>query len=98
MSISSEEVSHIAHLARLELSHDEVPRYAEQLSKILDYVEQLKQLNTEGVEPTSHALDVNNVFREDVVQHRLTEQQVFQNAPEREDHYFKVPQIMEDKR
>lgn len=98
MSIDLQEVKHIAILARLDLSNAEIPLYAKQLSKILDYVEQLKDLNTDNIEPTSHILNLSNVFRNDEIHHELNQKQVFQNAPEQEDNFFKVPQIMGEKR
>ncbi len=63
--MSPEEVRWVAHLARLELAEDELPDITRQLSAIIDYVNQLQKLNTDGVEPLAHALDVHNIFRED---------------------------------
>jgi len=98
MSISHQNVQNIANLARLDLSNKEISIYAEQLSKILDYVDQLNNLDTENIEPTSHVLNLTNIVRKDEVTHILGEEQVFQNAPEQEDGFFKVPQIMGEKK
>lgn len=94
MSISTEQVQHIARLARLSLEPQEFARYAQQLDQILNYVNQLNELETSNIEPASHALPFMNVFRADQVQQVLSVQEVFQNAPEQEDHFFRVPQIL----
>lgn len=96
MAISSQQVEHIARLARLALSEEERERVGEQMGRILEYVEQLAELDTTQVEPASHALPLLNVAREDQIHQRLTSAQIFQNAPEREGHFFKVPQIMSE--
>lgn len=95
MSISKQEVLHIAQLAQLELSDERAERFGKQLGNILAYVEQLNELDTTGVEPTSHVLAVENVLRSDSVSHRLSSTEVFQNAPDQDGAYFKVPQILE---
>ena len=96
MSISQQQVEHIARLSRLALSPEELSRVAEQMGRILEYVEQLGQLNTEGVEPASHALPLANVTREDHIVHRLNAEEIFQNAPDPEGAFFRVPQIMSE--
>jgi aspartyl-tRNA(Asn)/glutamyl-tRNA(Gln) amidotransferase subunit C len=93
--ISPEEVAHVAHLARLNLSEAEQEQFTAQLSAILDYMAQLNEVPTEGVEPTSHVLDLVNVFREDRVQQTITVEEVLRNAPERAHHYVVVPRIVE---
>ncbi|PKL79440.1 MAG: Asp-tRNA(Asn)/Glu-tRNA(Gln) amidotransferase GatCAB subunit C [Candidatus Melainabacteria bacterium HGW-Melainabacteria-1] len=95
-SISQQQVEHIARLARLALAPDEAPRYGEQLERVLSLVEQLEQLDTESVAPASHALPLFNVSREDLISHRLDSSEIFQNAPETEDTFFRVPQIMSE--
>ena len=67
MSISREDVIHVSNLARLNLREDEVEKFTEQLSAILEHIAKLNEVDTEGVEPTSHVLDIVNVFREDEV-------------------------------
>lgn len=96
MAITQQQVEHIARLARLVLSPEELPRYGEQLGRILGYIEQLEQLDTEGVAPASHALPLFNVSRSDEVVHRLSQSEIFQNAPEPEEQFFRVPQIMSE--
>ncbi|SDE40169.1 aspartyl/glutamyl-tRNA(Asn/Gln) amidotransferase subunit C [Paenibacillus sp. UNCCL117] len=95
MSITVKDVEHVAALARLELSEEEKEKFAEQLNAILGYAEQLEQLDTEGVEPTSHAMPLVNVMREDVVKPSLNLDKVLQNAPDEEDGQIKVPAVLE---
>src|SRR5262249_36769905 len=82
-SLTAEQVRWIAHLARLELSDAELATMTRQLGAILDYVAQLQQVDTEGVEPLAHALDVHNVFREDVPAPSLPAGQALANPPRR---------------
>jgi len=93
--LSPEEVAHVAHLARLKLSEAEQEQFTAQLGAILDYMEQLNEVPTEGVEPTSHVLDLVNVFREDRVHQTVTVEEVLRNAPESAHHYVVVPRIVE---
>ena len=95
MGISVKEVEYLAHLARIQLTAQELERFAGQLDEILAYVEKLKLAKTEGVPPTSHVLELTNVFREDKVQPSLPTEKVLANAPEREGPFFKVPQIID---
>lgn len=95
MSVSPEEVRHIAKLARLRLSEDEQRLMAEQLSSILDYVEQLNELDVSEVEPMSHVLDLVNATREDVVEQRITHDEALRNAPSADSDYFRVPRVIE---
>ncbi|OEF99245.1 asparaginyl/glutamyl-tRNA amidotransferase subunit C [Vulcanibacillus modesticaldus] len=95
MSISRDEVKHIANLSRLTLADEEIESYLEQLNKILGFVKKLDELNTDNVEPTSHVLKISNVFREDKVRDSLTTEMVSQNAPDWKDGQFKVPKVME---
>jgi aspartyl-tRNA(Asn)/glutamyl-tRNA(Gln) amidotransferase subunit C len=91
MSISREDVLHVARLARLELSEAEVERFQEQLSAILDAVSKVQELDLTDVPPTSHPLDVVNVWREDEPRPSLPLEEALANAPERDDGFFKVP-------
>ena len=93
--IQQEEVKHIAKLARLQLSDDELPRYTEQVGRILAFFDELKQLDTTGVEPTAHPIPVSNAFREDTVRPSLGADRALANAPHREGDYFRVPKILE---
>lgn len=96
MSLTKQEVEHIARLARLELSDAEKEEYTGQLNEILHFVEKLNQLDTTGIEPTAHAIRVQNVFRPDAVHPSMDPEAALSNAPERRDNYFKVPKILED--
>jgi aspartyl-tRNA(Asn)/glutamyl-tRNA(Gln) amidotransferase subunit C len=97
MEISKEQVEHVARLARLEVSEDEKAMFARQLSAILTYMEQLKEVSTEGVEPTATVLPTENVFREDEVKPSLTQELALANAPDQADGFFRVPKILEDR-
>ena len=92
--IDLEQVRKVAHLARLELTPEEEQRLPSQLSAILDYVEQLSELDTDNVAPTTRAIDVSNVFREDVQKTFGDRELLLENAPDREDDFFRVPKIM----
>jgi aspartyl-tRNA(Asn)/glutamyl-tRNA(Gln) amidotransferase subunit C len=91
MAITREDVLHVARLARLELSADEVERFQEQLAAILDAVSKVQELDLAGVPPTSHPLDVVNVWREDEPRPSLPVEDVFANAPDRDGDLFRVP-------
>lgn len=95
MSLTLEQVQKVAKLARLELSADDLVRMQHQLSAILDYVDQLQQLDTEGVEPLAHPLPIQNVFRDDEPQPSLPVDQALQNAPTRIGDYFGVPAVFD---
>lgn len=94
MSISKEEVKHIADLARLELSEEEISKFQKELSSILEYVSQLSEVDTEKVEPTFQTTGLENVFREDKVEdHELSQKEALKNAPDKKDGYFKVKPV-----
>ncbi len=94
-SIDQAEVRHIMQLSRLNLTDEEIERFSEQLSSILQYVEQLNELDTADVEPTAHALPIHNVFREDEATSPLPVDAVLANAPQREQGFFKVPKVLD---
>ena len=96
MSLSPEQVSWVAHLARLELGPADREMMARQLSAILEYMEQLKQVNTDGVEPLAHALAVHNVFRDDEPAPSLPVDQALANAPQRKGDFFRVPAVLDN--
>lgn len=96
MGLTINEVEHVARLARLELSAEEKERFTHQLNDILQYVEKLKELDTDGVEPTAHVIPLQNVLREDAVRPSLDREDVLANAPDREEAFFKVPKIIEE--
>jgi len=91
--MTSDEVHWIAHLARLELSDEEVRTMTRDLGAILDYVNQLSQVNTDGVEPLAHPLDMSNVFRADEVKSSLPVDLSLVNAPDRREDYYGVPAV-----
>jgi aspartyl-tRNA(Asn)/glutamyl-tRNA(Gln) amidotransferase subunit C len=91
MAITRDEVLHVARLARLELSDDEVERFTEQLSAILEAVAKVSELDLSEVEPTAHPLDLVNIWAEDVSRACLPRDEALANAPEREAGFFKVP-------
>ncbi|MBI4717033.1 MAG: Asp-tRNA(Asn)/Glu-tRNA(Gln) amidotransferase subunit GatC [Planctomycetes bacterium] len=88
-------VRHVAHLARLNISDAEVALYAEQLSRVLGYMEQLGELATDGIAPTAHPLPVVNVFRDDVPVEPWDPQRALQNAPQRQGAFFRVPKVLD---
>jgi aspartyl-tRNA(Asn)/glutamyl-tRNA(Gln) amidotransferase subunit C len=93
--LTQEEVDYIANLSRLHLSEAERERAAGELSQILGYFEKLKELDTEGVEPTEHVLPVVNVLRADKSRPGLTTEAALQNAPEQAASMFQVPRVVE---
>ncbi len=95
MMIDEKTVEYAAALAKLTLSEDEKTRVAGELDHILDYINTMNGLNTEGVEPMSHVLPVRNVFREDVVINQDDRDVLLRNAPEKKDGSFVVPKTVE---
>jgi aspartyl-tRNA(Asn)/glutamyl-tRNA(Gln) amidotransferase subunit C len=95
MSLSPEQVRWVAHLARLQLSEAELATLTPQLSAIVDYVAQLREVDTEGVEPLAHALEVANVFRADEPAPSLPVDDALANAPERRGDFYAVPAVLE---
>jgi aspartyl-tRNA(Asn)/glutamyl-tRNA(Gln) amidotransferase subunit C len=95
MPLSREDVLHVARLARIALSDDEVERFQTQLSDILDHFDVLRQIDTEGVPPTAHTLDLLNVERDDEVQPSMPVEDVLRNAPAREGDLFRVRAVLE---
>jgi aspartyl-tRNA(Asn)/glutamyl-tRNA(Gln) amidotransferase subunit C len=94
MALTREEVLHVAELARLSLSPEEIELFTLQLNEILEYVEKLQELDTSGVAPLAHVIPLFNVFREDQVRESLPLDAVLENAPAREDGNFLVPRII----
>ncbi len=94
MAISIEEVQHIAKLAKLTFTEQELQRFTKELNKILEYVEKLNELDTSDVEPLSHTTDIHNVMRSDEVQSSLPVEKALANAPSREGNFFKVPKVV----
>lgn len=94
--LTREEVRKIALLSRLDFDDDEADAFADQISSILEYVQKLNELNTDGVEPTSHSLSLASVMREDAVVPSLANEQALANAPEAETGCFRVPPIIQE--
>ena len=94
MKITVEEVEHVARLARLEVSTEEKQNLTEQLNEILLYMEKLNELDTTGVVPTSHVVDLHNAFREDIVEESMDRTETLKNAPEDNDAEFVVPRVI----
>lgn len=95
-SITRAEVAHLAKLARLALSETELDHYAGQLDVILGAVARVSEVVNDSIPPTSHAVPVVNVFREDVVKNTLTSEQALSGAPAKEDDRFRVPRILDE--
>jgi len=89
------DIKQVAELARLNLKPEEQGKLEKDLNAILAYVEQLQELNTQKVEPTSHVLPLENVFRKDLTKPVQIREQVFKHAPKREGKFFKVPKVIE---
>lgn len=97
MAVTLKDVEQIARLARLEFSEAEKETFTHQLNAILAYVEQLNTLDTTAVEPLSHVIDFQNVFREDVAQPGLTPTEALRNAPAKTEQFFRVPKVIGDR-
>lgn len=95
MAINKDTVKYTANLARIELSDKELENFTGQLDRILAYVEKLDALDVAKLEPTSHVLEMKNVYREDIVKGSLPVSDVIKNAPGKENNLFKVPKIIE---
>lgn len=95
MKITREEVAHVARLAMLEITEQEVVLYTQQLNAILEYADRLKELETKSVAPMAHVLPLHNVFREDEESSCLTREAALANAPAEEDGMFRVPRVIE---
>lgn len=96
-SLDAEKVRKVAVLARLKLSDAEISDYTSKLGNILKYVDTLNEVDTEGVEPMVHAVELSNVFRADEVQPSLPRDVALRNAPKTDGTFFLVPQILEEK-
>lgn len=95
MKITVAEVEHVARLARLELSQDETNLFVGQMDAILGYVDKLGELNTDGIHPTSHAVPVENAFRQDQAQPSIGVAKALANAPDRAESFYRVPKVIE---
>ena len=94
MKITPQEVSHVADLARLHMSQEEIEAMARQLDDILTYVAKLNELDTEAIVPTTHAISIVNAFREDEMKQSLGREKVLANAPQENGESFVVPRVI----
>ena len=94
--LTTEQIRHVAHLARLKCSDQEIATLTDQLGDILDYVAQLEQLDTDNVEPLAHCLPIHNVFRDDDIKPSLSNDQALANAPARDGEFFVLPKVLGD--
>ncbi len=95
MSLTPEEVTHIARLARVGLSQDDVSRFQDQLSQILDYFQRLQEADTENIPPTAHTLAMHNIMRDDEPRPSFDKEDILANAPQREGDHFRVRAVLE---
>lgn len=95
MSVSKEDVKHIAVLSRLTVPEGELDKFTEQFNQILDYADKMQKLDTKGIEPTASILPVSNVFREDVALPGVSHEDALKNAPAVHNGGFKVPRVLE---
>lgn len=93
--LNDDAVRHVAQLARLRVTDDEVRLYANQLAKVLDYMEQLNELDTGDVPPMAHAVPLTNVLREDVVRESWPAEAALANAPQKQDGFFRLPKVLD---
>jgi aspartyl-tRNA(Asn)/glutamyl-tRNA(Gln) amidotransferase subunit C len=94
MPITLKDVEYVAKLAKLALSDEEKKKFQRELDKIIRYIDQLNQVDTENVLTTSHVLPMQNVFREDEVRPSLTQEEALSNAPDKKDGYFRCPGLL----
>lgn len=95
MTINEETIRYVAALAKLSVSEEEKQKVMQDLDHILEYIETMNGLDTEGVEPMSHVLPIKNVFREDEVTNKADREELLRNAPKRVDGSFAVPKTVE---
>ena len=93
--ISDETIDYVSILAKLELSEDEKEQAKKDMGRMLDYIDKLGELDTEGVEPMSHVFPIQNVFREDVVSNTDMKEELLSNAPDQKDGMFMVPRTFD---
>ena len=94
-TITTDEVKHVATLARLEFNEEEIRQFTHQLARILDYIGKLNELDTTDVPPTSHVIPIRNVVKEDVAKPSYDRELVLATAPATEEGYFEVPKVIE---
>jgi len=94
MKITENDIVKVANLARLELSADDIRDMVDKVGDILTYIDKLNELNTDGIEPTTHAISVSNAFRDDVVKESLPQEKALQNGPLQNGEAFVVPRVI----
>jgi aspartyl-tRNA(Asn)/glutamyl-tRNA(Gln) amidotransferase subunit C len=92
--LSKKEVEHVAWLSHIELSEEEKTLFTEQFNEILEYFKKIDEVDTEGVEPTYHVLDLKNVYRKDETEPSLSTEEALMNAPKKEKKFLKAPRIV----
>jgi aspartyl-tRNA(Asn)/glutamyl-tRNA(Gln) amidotransferase subunit C len=97
VSVTIKDVEHVASLARLSFTADEKKKLVAELNTILEYMEQLNELDTSNVEPLSHVIELSNVFREDLLKPGLSREEALRNAPAKTGKFFKVPKVIGDR-
>lgn len=97
MSVTLKDVEHVAKLARLEFTAEEKEKLVRELNKILGYMDKLNELETTNIEPLSHVVELQNVFRDDVARPSPDVEEMLKNAPARKDSFFRVPKVIGDK-
>jgi aspartyl-tRNA(Asn)/glutamyl-tRNA(Gln) amidotransferase subunit C len=95
MSVSKEDVKHIANLSKLNLTDEELEKYTTELSDIVNFANELSNIDVEGVKPTAHILDIRNVFRKDEVQASYDREEILKNAPSKDAGCVSVPKVVE---
>ena len=96
MSLTREDVEKVALLARLSLTEEEVTEMTDQLGNVLQYIDQLSELDTDSVQPMAHAVELCNVFADDVVHESLDRERALANAPKRDEECYRVPAVLGD--
>ncbi len=96
MQITDETVDKIAELAKLKFEGEKKQEIKKDLNKVLDFVEKINELDTEGIEPLIHISDEINVLRADVSENNTTQQEALKNAPKKDNYYFKIPKVIQD--
>ena len=95
MSVSKEDVKHIAKLSKLDLTEEELEKYTNELSSIVDFANELSNISVEGIKPTAHILDIKNVFRKDEVQPSYDREEILTKAPSKDAGCVSVPKVVE---
>ena len=94
MSVTLNDVKHIAALARLKFTDEELNNYTHQLNDILSYMDKLNELDTSNVEPLSHPVENHNVFREDKTKPSVPTEEALKNGPDKDESFFRVPKVI----